>query len=89
MTGLFVHCHPFIPLLFFSCPLRRHSSEGSPAWMRVVERRLEQAAEESRKAESGCETDCDFSRPAEVTRFVIPALREWIIETTGFRPSPE
>ena len=26
---------------------RRHSSEGSPAWMQVVERRREQAAEES------------------------------------------
>ena len=33
--------------------LRCHSSEGSPAWMHVVERRLEPAAEESRKAGRG------------------------------------
>ena len=32
---------------FGSCFLCRHSSESSPAWMQVVERRLEQAAEES------------------------------------------
>ena len=51
---------------------RRHSSEGSPAWMQVVERRLEQAAEESRKAEAGCETNCDFPRSAEVTRLSFP-----------------
>ena len=31
----------------------RHSSESSPAWMQVVERRREQAAEESRKAGRG------------------------------------
>ena len=34
--------------------LHRHSSESSPAWMQVVEPRLEQAAEESRKAMTGC-----------------------------------
>ena len=32
---------------------RRHSSEGSPAWMQVVEPRLEQAAEESRRGGRG------------------------------------
>ena len=35
-------------------PPRRHSSAGSPAWMQVVERRLEQAAEESRRGLPGC-----------------------------------
>ncbi len=33
--------------------LRCHSSESLPAWMQVVEPRLEQAAEESRKALPG------------------------------------
>ena len=38
--------------LTHSCPCR-HSSEGSPAWMQVVERRREQAAEESRRGGRG------------------------------------
>ena len=38
----------------------RHSSESSPAWMQVVEPRLEQAAEESRRVVPGCWVDSGF-----------------------------
>ena len=48
---LFPAASSFSPLRH-SSP-RRHSSESSPAWMQVVERRLEQAAEESRRADRG------------------------------------
>ena len=40
---------------------RRHSSESSPAWMQVVERRREQAAEESRRGGRGDEWLAGFT----------------------------
>ena len=52
----------------------RHSSEGSPAWMQVVERRLEQAAEESRRGGRGAD-----GALVVVPVVVIPALREWLV----------
>ena len=45
-------------------PFHRHSSERSPAWMQVVEPRLEQAAEESRRAMTEWQTDSGARRPA-------------------------
>ena len=65
--------NPFLP--------RRHSSEGSPAWMQVVERRLEQAAEESRRGGRGGEGGKVYpmAHSVVVPVVVIPALREWLV----------
>ena len=75
----------------------------TPAWMQVVERRreqaaevveprLEQAAEESRRGGQRGQGMAGFIGWHVQLSFVwwsFPLTRKWLVSTTGFRPSPE
>ena len=57
----------------------RRRPESTPAWMQVVERRREQAAEEARPENEGMAGSYRMAHWIGVPVIVIPAVREWVI----------